>query len=396
MIAGTEQQELDFAVHGDAGDVVPQPRVELRDLFRHQPVDVAVPVPDGAPRPVVGRLRLHAEVLHGGVGLRDDLDLVPFFPEGGHDLARQVGFPGARIARQQQASAFEAVEHGVFRDLPVHRAAVRTLGLDSGDPVLALEALDLLAPIHGRAVGMPFADQAVHEALELFGQLLEDDAVRLHGLQVPRRHGGQCIPDAADRDVLRGHHEVVHGPTAPVGQQLGHVDVVPVHPARGVQEQLPVLAAGAVELVVAGAHGVDEVHVARPDPDDGVHRQLRVVLLSPPARPPPSAAGPGSRTPGPRAPWRPGSTQSRSRSRCPFQACRPSRAWRTSPRPRRGGAGRSPGARPPGASRRSGPPGAPRGLAPRRWVPGTCCGPGRSCGTGPRLFRSRSAPACGC
>ena len=73
-----EQQELDFAVPGDAGDVVPQPRVELRDLLRHQPVHVAVPVPDGAPRPVVGRLRLHAEVLHGGVGLRDDL---PFFPE---------------------------------------------------------------------------------------------------------------------------------------------------------------------------------------------------------------------------------------------------------------------------------------------------------------------------
>ena len=104
------------------------------------------------------QLRLHAEVLHGGVGFGDDLDLVPFFPEGGHDLARQVGFPGARVARQQQASAFEAVEHGVFRDLPVHRAATRTLGLDSGDPVLALEALDLLAPIHGRAVGMPFAD----------------------------------------------------------------------------------------------------------------------------------------------------------------------------------------------------------------------------------------------
>ena len=245
-----EQQELDFAVHGDAGDVVPQPRVQLCDLFRHQPVDVAVPVPDGAPRPVVGRLRLHAEVLHGGVGFGDDLDLVPFFPEGGHDLACQVGFPGARV------------EHGVFRDLPVHRAAIiRTLGLDSGDPVLALEALDLLAPVHGRAVGMLFADQAVHEALELFGQVLEDDAVRFHGLKVPRRHGGQCIPDAADRDVLRGHHEVVHGPTALVGQQLGHVDVVPVHPARGVQEQLPVLAAGAVELVVAGAHGVDEVHV---------------------------------------------------------------------------------------------------------------------------------------
>ena len=40
------------------------------------------------------------------------------------------------------------------------------------------------------------------------------------------------------------------------------------------------LAAGAVELVVAGAHGVDEVHVARPEPDEGVNGQLRVVLLS--------------------------------------------------------------------------------------------------------------------
>ena len=195
-----EQQELDFPVHGDAGDVVPQPRVQLCDLLRHQPVDVAVPVPDGAPCPVVGRLRLRAEVLHGGVGLRDDLDVVPFFPEGGHDLARQVGFPRARVARQQKAFALEAVEHGVFRDLPVRRAAIiRTLGLDSGDPVLALEALDLLAPVHGRAVGMLFGDQAVHEALELFGQVLEDDAVRFHGFQVPRRHGGQCVPDARDR-----------------------------------------------------------------------------------------------------------------------------------------------------------------------------------------------------
>ena len=51
------------------------------------------------------------------------------------------------------------------------------------------------------AVGMPFADQAVHEALELFGQVLEDDAVRFHGLKVPRRHGCECIPDAGDRDV---------------------------------------------------------------------------------------------------------------------------------------------------------------------------------------------------
>ena len=339
-----EQQELDFAVHGDAGDVVPQPRVQLCDLFRHQPVDVAVPVPDGAPRPVVGRLRLHAEVLHGGVGFGDDLDLVPFFPEGGHDLACQVGFPGARVARQQQASAFEAVEHGVFRDLPVHRAAVRTLGLDSGDPVLALEALDLLAPIHGRAVGMLFADQAVHEALELFGQVLEDDAVRLHG---------------------------------PSGTSTARW---PVHPGCGRPRRTPRPSRSRAR---ADSSGWTAAGSRRCGPSASRRR------------------GPGSRTPGPRAPSRPGSTRSRSRSRCPFQACRPPRAWRTSPRPRRGGAGRSVGARPPGASRRSGPPGAPRGLAPccpwgRRWVPGTCCGPGRSCGTGPRRFRGRSAPACGC
>ena len=55
-----------------------------------------------------------------------------------------------------------------------------------------------------------------------------------------------------------------------------------MHPTRGVQEQLPVLAPGAVELVVAGAHGVDEVHVACPEPDEGIHRQLRVVTAQAP------------------------------------------------------------------------------------------------------------------
>ena len=190
---------------------------------------------------MVGRLRRSSARRSG---LRDDLDLVPFFPEGGHDLARQVGFPSARVLRQQQASALEAVEHGVLCDLPVHRAE-RKLGLDSGDPVLALEALDLLAPVHGRAVRMPFADQAIHEALELFGQVLGDDAVRFDGLKVP---GGERVPDAGDRDVLRGHHEVVHGPTAPVGQQLGQNNCRCWQPEPS-----------------TGVHGVDEVHVTCTD-----------------------------------------------------------------------------------------------------------------------------------
>ena len=171
------------------------------------------------------------------------------------------------------------MEHRVLCDLPGVNVA-HALRLDSGDSVLAFEALDLLASVHGRAVGVFLADQSVHEALELFGQVLEDDAVRFDGLQVPRRHGCECIPYSGDGDILRGHHEVVHGPAAPIGQQLDHVDVIPVHPTHGVQEQLPVLAPGAVELVVAGAHGVDEVHVACPEPDEGIHRQLRVVLFS--------------------------------------------------------------------------------------------------------------------
>ena len=113
---------------------------------------------------------LHAEVLHGGVGLRDDLDLVPFFPEGGHDLARQVGFPGARVPGQQQAST--------------GTSSHRYTGMPSG-------CLSRTRP-------------------ELFGQVLEDDAVRFDGLKVPRRRAGsrrcglQCIPPAApDEGVHR-------------------------------------------------------------------------------------------------------------------------------------------------------------------------------------------------
>ena len=50
MIAGNwrkspSSKKVDFAVHGDAGDIVPQPGVELCDFLCHQPVDVAVPVP---------------------------------------------------------------------------------------------------------------------------------------------------------------------------------------------------------------------------------------------------------------------------------------------------------------------------------------------------------------
>eukprot|EP00439_Symbiodinium_sp_Y106_P009946 s14003_g1.t1 len=152
--------------------------------------------------------------------------ILTLYPSWAVTLARQVGFPGAGVARQQQAFAFEAVEHGVLRDLPVHRAAIRTLGLDSGDPVLALEALDLLAPVHGRAVGVSLADQAVHEALELFGQVLEDDAVRFHGLKVL---------EGADDAVLgsRRHRHSLMLRTTTLGQCLSARSSLRVEVAAG-------------------------------------------------------------------------------------------------------------------------------------------------------------------
>ena len=79
---------------------------------------------------MVGRLHLHAEVLHGGVDA----------------LAH---------------ASFEAVER---RDplRPSSSAAIGTLGLDSGDPILSLEALT--SSVHKRAVEVFSAHQAVHEA----------------------------------------------------------------------------------------------------------------------------------------------------------------------------------------------------------------------------------------
>ena len=56
--------------------------------------------------------------------------------------------------------------------------------------------------------------------------------------------------------------------------------VVPVHLAGGVREGLAPLAAPPVQLVVAGAHGVDQVLVPGPQPDEGVDRELGHVLLA--------------------------------------------------------------------------------------------------------------------
>ena len=253
-----EQQEVDLAVHGEAGDVAPEPGVEHRDLLHDEPVHVAVPVPDAAPHPVVGRLRLRAAVLHGGVGLRDDLDPEPLLPEAGHDLAGQVSLAGAGVAGQQQALALEAGSSASFQLDGLLTGSASMHGFRYW-PSRALTSSH-------RYTGVPsvlLADEAVQQGLVFLGQVLEDHAVGFDGLEVLGRHRRQGVPDPGDRDVLRGHDEVVNRPAALVGQQLRDVDVVPVHPPCGVHKELPVLAPGAVVLVVAGAHRVDQVHVAR-------------------------------------------------------------------------------------------------------------------------------------
>ena len=59
-----------------ARDVRPQTHVELRDLFHQQPVQ-----PHVLAHPVVGRLRAGAQVLHGAVGLADEVHYLAALPQ---------------------------------------------------------------------------------------------------------------------------------------------------------------------------------------------------------------------------------------------------------------------------------------------------------------------------
>ena len=120
-----------------------------------------------------------------------------------------------------------------------------------------------------------------HRGQELLGQVLEDQAVRLQGDDVARRDLAQVVADLRDGHVLLSHDVVVEGPQRVVAEELRRVDVVPVHLAGGVREGLAPLAALPVQLVVAGAHGVDQVLV--PGPQPYLDRKLGHVLL--PLRP---------------------------------------------------------------------------------------------------------------
>ena len=86
--------------------------------------------------------------------------------------------------------------------------------------------------------------------------------------------------DLRDGHVLLGHDVVVERPQRVVAEELRGVDVVPVHLAGGVGEGLAPLAASGVQLVVAGAHAVDQVLVPDPEPYERIDAELGHVLLA--------------------------------------------------------------------------------------------------------------------
>ena len=175
------------------------------------------------------------------------------------------------------------MQEGVLHAPPLRAVAGQIGRLDAGLPVLALQALALLEAVHRRAVLVLPGRELPHRGQELLGQVLEDQAVRLQGDDVARRDLAQVVADLRDGHVLLSHDVVVEGPQRVVAEELRRVDVVPVHLAGGVREGLAPLAALPVQLVVAGAHGVDQVLVPGPQPDEGVDRKLGHVLL--PLRP---------------------------------------------------------------------------------------------------------------
>ena len=200
-----QQQELDLGVQGQLRDVGPEAGVQLRDLLDDEPVQLAAPVADAPADEAVRRLRSGAQVLHGAVGLGDELDHLPELAELRHDLARQVRLPGAGHARQKEALSVQAVQEGVLHAPPLRAVAGQVGRLDAGLPVLALQALALLEAVHRRAVLVLPGRQLPHRGQELLGQVLEDQAVRLQGDDVARRDLAQVVADLRDGHVLLSH-----------------------------------------------------------------------------------------------------------------------------------------------------------------------------------------------
>ena len=184
-----------------------------------------------------------------------------------------------QLVGDQQAAVLQAVGHRLLDSLPA--AGLRRPGLDLGFEVVAPQLLDLLAPVDRRAVRVPQARELLHRRPILVGQILQAQAVGLQELEVAHRHLRQHLADPGHGTVLRRHHEIPSGPVRGVAEELRHEDVIPVRLAGRVHKGLAILAAVAIELVVGGAHQVDQVHIARPQSDQRIDAQLGQVLLGP-------------------------------------------------------------------------------------------------------------------
>ena len=273
------EQEPHAAIQRHASHIGPKACVHLGDLLDHQPIELAAAVAHRAAHPVVGGLRSQPQVLRRAVGFRDQLHHVAGLPQLLHDAPREVRLPAAGQCGEQQAAPLQAVGHRVLDSLPA--AGLRRPGLDLGLEVVAPQLLDLLAPVDRRAVRVAQAREPLHRRPILLGQILQAQAVGLQELEVAHRHLRQHLADPGHGAVLRRHHEIPSGPVRGVAEELRHEDVIPVRLAGRVHKGLAVLAPVAIELVVGGAHQVDQVHVARPQPDQRIDAQLGQVLLGP-------------------------------------------------------------------------------------------------------------------
>ena len=100
---------------------------------------------------MVRRLSPEAHILHGRMGLGDDVHRVPVLPQGFDDPLGQVRLARPRKAGQQHALAVQATGHGILHS-PPRRFRSDGLRLHAGLPTLALQPGLLLVAIDGRTV----------------------------------------------------------------------------------------------------------------------------------------------------------------------------------------------------------------------------------------------------
>ena len=238
-----------------------------------------MPVADVAPHPMVRRLRPQPHILHGRMGLGDDVHRVPVLPKRLHDLLGQVRLPGPRKARQQQALAVQAVAHRVLHPAP-GRLRPDRLRLHAWLAVLPLQPRHLLVAIDGRAVPMGHAQQPLHSGPILLGDVLHHQAIGFDAFEVAPRHLRQGLANPRHRHVLGPHDVVMYRPVAAVGEQLRHKDVIPVGSSGRIREGLAPAATLAVHLVVGSLHGVYQFQIPSKQAHEAVDGQLGVVLLA--------------------------------------------------------------------------------------------------------------------